>query len=1044
MQARRQGYASGMPLATPLRWVLILAATLGAQTARGVEAASTLRVIEGPPADARADEAQIGIRVLGSAEGLPQLTVFALADAADGRLYAGTQDGLARWDGRRFEKLPLPGSARDWVTHLLATTGGLYVGTDDHGLLWLDLSDPQAPPMLRSVPGPDGSTLPSIEALAPVRGASSDEIWVGTPLGLWRCAARNCGPVAATRDLQVSDILHSADGLWVGTNLDGLFLLSMDGAAGAPHTRKRHLDKASGLPNDAVRGLVEDRRGRLWIATGRGLARLDSGRTALTRWTRIDAQNPMGSVFGLRLLADDRVVAALWLNGLAEFRSGDDGFQVMGLAEGLPDAYLQTVHVSGDPQAPILWLGSSSSGVLRVEPGRWRSFDERHGLPQRVVVGVGGLRAPDGSSTAALWAGTLGGAVWRPAGGSQWLPLLPEPWRGRVVYDLLEDPHGRRWFGTDRGVLLDDHGRWREFDAEHDDLPASSVELLDWVDGQLWLGTGHGLATLVAPVQTDPASAWQVRRMYAGDPRFAGIAVRSWVPVPERPSERLVGSGDGLIHTDARDEHGIVRLDPSCAGGRLVYDIEWVAARRAWLATRAGVLQLDWPASGDPAQARCTALTDPQLAGLSVYEVAVDTRRVVWLFGYDGAREVTLDAAGAVQRVVPHGSTEGLPGLEFNRDAHIDRGGRLWVANAQGLVSYDPADVATAPSRPLLALQARWGSAPLSADSRLPAAAEAELRFAPRLLSFRAEHRIRYQVQLEGLESAASDWLADGDRHYARLPPGNFRFVVRARDAQGNVHGPVGWSFSVSAPWWQHPLAIAAAMLALLAAGLLAGRLRARALAQRAARLEALVAARTAELQTVSNTDPLTGAANRRCFQRESTGWLSATAPQGGALLGLLDLDHFKQINDLHGHRGGDTVLVELARRLQALTPGVRLVRWGGEEFLLLLPAAPGPGALIRVARAVLRTFALPVQLPDGKLLIVRGSLGLTHAWPARSEQPLSAAQLDALIARADTALYRAKQAGRDCAWTAQEGTQPGQWEFAFLLGGAEARMGED
>ena len=1040
MPALRPGYASGMPHAAALlRWVLILTASLCSLAARGIDAAAALRVIEGPLADARTDDAQIGIKVLGSAEGLPQLTVFALADAVDGRLYAGTQDGLARWDGRRFEKLPLPDTARDWVTHLLATPDGLYVGTDDHGLLWLDLTDPQALPILRPIPGADGRNLPSIEALAPVRGGAPDEIWVGTPLGLWRCAARACSLIAGTRDLQVSDLLHTAEGLWIGTNIGGLFLLALDGPAGAPQTRKLHLDKSSGLPNDAVRGLIEDRRGRLWIATGRGLARLDPRQNALTRWMRIDAQTPIGSVFGLRLLADDRVVAALWLNGLAEFRAGDDGFRVMGLAEGLPDAYLQTVHVSGDPQSPILWLGSSSSGVLRVEPGRWRSFDERHGLPQRVVVGVGGMRAPDGSGAAALWAGTLGGAVWRPAGGSQWLPLLPEPWRGRVVYDLLEDPYGRRWFGTDRGVLLDDHGRWREFDAEHDDLPASSVDLLDWVDGQLWLGTGHGLATLVPPTAA-AASAWQVRRHYAGDPRFAGVAVRSWAPVPERPTERLLGTGDGLIHADARDERRIARLDPSCAGGRLVYDIEWVAPRRAWLATRAGVLQLDWPASGDPAQARCTALTHPQLTGLSVYEIAVDTRRVAWLFGYDGAREVVLDGAGAVQQVVSHGSTEGLPGLEFNRDAHVDRDGRLWVANAQGLVSYDPAAVATAPARPALALHAHWGSAPLPADSRLPAATEAELRFAPRLLSFRAEHRIRYQVQLEGLESTASDWLADGDRHYARLPPGSYRFVARARDAQGGVHGPVHWSFSVAAPWWQHPLAIGIAMLALLAAGLLAGRLRARALAQRAARLEALVLARTAELETASNTDPLTGAANRRCFQRESAGWLAATAPQGGAALGLLDLDHFKQINDRHGHSGGDAVLIEVARRLQALTPGVRLVRWGGEEFLLLLPAAPGPAALRRVAHAVLQTFAAPVIFADGRALHVRGSLGLTHAWPAPAEQSLSPPQLDALIARADTALYRAKQAGRDCAWAAHAGTPAGQWDFAALLSGVEAR----
>lgn len=1024
-----------------LLWMIVCAA-------RALDAQPTLRVVEGPFADVRRDDAQLGVRVLGSAEGLPQLTVFALADGADGLLYVGTQDGLARWDGRRFERVDLPDGRRDWVTHLHPTAHGLYVGTDDHGLLWLDLAQPQAAPQLVRVPGPDGAALPAIEALGAVRGGPEDAAWVGTPKGLWHCTPRACEAVPGTADLEVSEVLDTAAGLWVGTNMDGLYRL--DRAAGAPWPTERrvHLQRADGLPNNAIRGLVADRRDRLWIATGRGLARYEPGFGRLTRWTRIDAQTPLGSVFGLRLLTDGRVVAALWLNGLAEFRPDDDGFRITGLAQGLPDAYLNHVHASGDAEAPILWLGSSSSGVVRLEPGRWRSFDERHGLPQRVVVGVGALRAPDGSGREALWAGTLGGAVWRAAGDSRWSSLLPVPWQARVVYDVVEDPNGRRWFATDRGVLLDDHGRWHEYDADRHAVPATSVESLEWVAGRLWLGTGHGLGEMTPDPEHPKPDNWRVRRRYEADPRFADMAVRSWLDVPGRPSERLLGSGDGVIHVDAADETRIARLPADCAGGRLVYDMAWVVPGVAWLATRSGVQVLHWPDHADPAQARCTALPEPALAGVSVYELAVDAGHGVWLFGYDGARRAQLDGSD-VRELTVHGLAEGLPGLEFNRAALVDASGRLWAANAQGLALFDPAEPPRVPRQPKLKLHGWHDDQPLLDGQRLSAAAAAELRLQPRLLSFRAEHRIRYQVQLQGLEQGASAWLPDGDRHYPRLPPGSYRFVVRARDAAGIEHGPVTLGFSVAAPWWLHPVALAGAVLALVAAGLWVGRLRARALAQRAARLEALVAARTAELERASNTDPLTGAANRRCFQQNVADWLAALRERGGAALVLLDVDHFKQINDAHGHSGGDLVLVELAARLRAVDPAARLVRWGGEEFLLLLPAAAGEPVLAGCARRVLKCLEAPVQLPGGMPLLVRASVGLTHAWPPRGTAALATEQLDALIARADQALYRAKQDGRDCAWAALEATLPGSaagdagWRFERLLCGAEARAGD-
>jgi diguanylate cyclase (GGDEF)-like protein len=140
-----------------------------------------------------------------------------------------------------------------------------------------------------------------------------------------------------------------------------------------------------------------------------------------------------------------------------------------------------------------------------------------------------------------------------------------------------------------------------------------------------------------------------------------------------------------------------------------------------------------------------------------------------------------------------------------------------------------------------------------------------------------------------------------------------------------------------------------------------------------------------------------------------ATAALEAAATQIRPLtIAILDLDHFKSINDRCGHATGDHVLKEFARVSRgSLRAGDILGRWGGEEFLLILPDTTLDAALASVER--LRALALAIQVPgtDNEPLHVTFSAGLaTTADGARS--------LDEIIARADAALYEAKNEGRD------------------------------
>ncbi len=164
-----------------------------------------------------------------------------------------------------------------------------------------------------------------------------------------------------------------------------------------------------------------------------------------------------------------------------------------------------------------------------------------------------------------------------------------------------------------------------------------------------------------------------------------------------------------------------------------------------------------------------------------------------------------------------------------------------------------------------------------------------------------------------------------------------------------------------------------------------------------------------ASLHQRAMTDHLTGTLSRHALAESAGTLVRRMRRQDGAFLAVLmiDLDNFKQINDRHGHAGGDAVLRHVAQLLRAqLRADALLARYGGEEFVALSPVADLPVArrLAERLRLALEGAAWPTVLPG--LERVTASLGLTLV---ASEESLEAA-----LARADEALYRAKNAGRN------------------------------
>lgn len=162
------------------------------------------------------------------------------------------------------------------------------------------------------------------------------------------------------------------------------------------------------------------------------------------------------------------------------------------------------------------------------------------------------------------------------------------------------------------------------------------------------------------------------------------------------------------------------------------------------------------------------------------------------------------------------------------------------------------------------------------------------------------------------------------------------------------------------------------------------------------------------QLRTLANLDALTGLRNRRSFLEEGKSVLAAAGPETGrATVMMLDIDHFKLINDNHGHGAGDLVLTAFASTLKScLRPQDSLGRMGGEEFAIMLPDCSIDVAATIAARINNAVRQSPINLPSGELVHITVSIGI-HIDGGTGD-------LGFLLSQADRALYHAKHSGRD------------------------------
>jgi diguanylate cyclase (GGDEF)-like protein len=279
--------------------------------------------------------------------------------------------------------------------------------------------------------------------------------------------------------------------------------------------------------------------------------------------------------------------------------------------------------------------------------------------------------------------------------------------------------------------------------------------------------------------------------------------------------------------------------------------------------------------------------------------------------------------------------------------------------------------------------------------------------------------RIRYR--LLGVES---EWVETDETNlrYPRLDPGAYTLQAVAVDEMGGAESPQAEiSFVIAPRWWQsEPLRLALVLLVALGV-VLAWRWSVHLLMRQKQHLERAVELRTEDLERekgellrareqmrhYAEHDDLTGLWNHRIIVERLRHEVDRSQREGSPLsVILVDLDHFKNVNDTYGHPAGDLALQEISAVLQRSVRSYDWVgRYGGEEFLLILPGSSFAGARLRAEN--MRIAVQEAIIHDGERVIpITASFGVAAGFPS---------QYEVLIHAADNALYRAKDSGRNC-----------------------------
>lgn len=970
MNAKVNGPAAGSPLVWGRgRW-------------RGTAAIVAWFVALGLIACARGQA--ISLASFTQAQGLGSLEDNCLVQDRQGFVYVCTENGLFRFDGHAFQRIGTEaglrgnfiaamhqdGSGRLWV----GTLTGLYVGD---GQRFAPADDPSHPMSIDP-----GAMLADLDGR--LYAVSQHRLWVveSTPAG-WRTHPRfDADALRATPALaDITSVFSDGRALWFGC---GRSLCQLIGQ------HVRIWSERDGIPADTWTSYLRGRDGTLWARSPRYIRALSSASAAFVPH---DLPGARVVTAYLDMIEDDQGRLLTRSNeGLARWDGRN--WRIFDKRNGLPDIGIDALLYD---RSHVLWIGTYGRGVLQ-----WRGYEQieswqaAQGLDSSPSWAI--ARASDGT----LWVGDeLGGSTLAPAATRLAAWPLKEPQLAQETTGLQALPDGDMLAAYYSGELLRYRAQQRTTEVVARS-PAYIHQMEPDSRGALWLCTERGLyvydrrtlrragETIVPDITFfDAREDAQGRQWFTGEAGLFRLDHGLWTHMRTTgaPSDR------GFTHLDILPD-GELYLSGNFGGlwhGR-VTGAEDIALQH---------------------------VADNLLDDTRIYFVRHDRRGWLWVGGTDG---VELFDGKRWRRIT---QDDGLIWNDIGENAFFeDRDGSVWIGTTNGVshILHPESLAIPDPLNVVISGLSLGGVSQMAASAyRFDYASGQSLSLHLATLGEPTRSTLQYRYRLRGLEQS---WVTSDQPqvNYPPLPAGDFTFEATAYDPDSRQFSPVvQMPLHVVPPWWRRTPALLGGLLMFALGIATAWQLRTRSLRLRARTLEQVVAQRTRELEVDKQAleqaraalwqqathDALTGLPNRFRALEILTQAIAHARSQGEVLaVALIDLDHFKRINDRYGHLAGDAVLIEASRRLiDALPDGATLGRYGGEEILAVVPTAltddPAPFEALRQHIAD-RPFG-----GDGRDVEVTCSIGV--AWLQRQD-----ADASDVIRRADAALYVAKTSGRN------------------------------
>lgn len=927
---------------------------------------------------------QLNIRHYDTRDGIPQVQVSSLYQDAQGYLWVGTFGGLARYNGEEFQRFDANRGLNSSHVNVLGSDseGRLWVGTA-RGVCRLVHDVFECP----VVPGHDSIMVNDILPLA-------GRLWIAADEGLFQWRA---GEISRRRLGQADDTIavlslavDARSRLWVGTS-SGVLI------------EDRDRDQFVSVPeiSDSVFSLEAD-GDVMWMGTGSGVSSVDMATRKVHPVDRPDG--PEGQINDLHVAPD----GVLWAAGvLGLFRIENDRVRRFTTVDGLRN---NITHQTLTDREGLTWV-ATDQGLSKILPGPFAGYTTDSGLLDSFV------RTLNEDPQGRLWLGTRVGIQIVPRRGGQWRFAGSETIRTEEglpdnrIYSIVFPTRTEAYIATGSGVVhwQDGEGVVEILDRENG-LPSDEVHalLIDSRD-RLWMSTTRGTVLLEdgeirIPEDERVAGAFALRIREDDEGRLWFTTLRSGLLIVE-PGGKIV---------QLRADNGLT--------DEMLWDSAPAGDGSMWVGSNGDGLFRVWP------DGRIRQFTTADgLADNAVWQLLRDDQERIWAYTNHGLSRLSEG------KFVNYGELDGLLHLEGGATgAFQSSDGLLWFASADGLMRYDPErEYRNDTPPPVVIEQVMLGDRAVSPGQKLPYRA-GNLKFHYTGLSFQDESSVQFRYRLLGSDDQWSRPVTNRRVTFANLGYGNYIFEVTARNPHGvKSKAPARFAFSVQSPFWLTWWFIVLVMALIATVIWLIVHLRVRNAETARRELQATVHERTAELRDLnrrlreaSRTDQLTGLPNRRyLFDRIGddiarvlrSHYGSSDAVNCDLVFFMVDLDHFKVLNDRYGHDAGDRTLKQFSEVLvNQIRESDYAVRWGGEEFLIVAGDSDA-GQARKLAERLIRAVKRELFVIDdsGTEVELTCSVGIA-SFPFATSSPREL-DWEQVVQVADAAVYDAKKAGRNC-----------------------------